>query len=70
MVADLVGEAGERAGEMCGLLECNAQLTPPPPTSRAMRVFVTTSRSVILVTAITMGKFLEAGPEKVTSQAA
>jgi hypothetical protein len=35
-----------------------------------MRVFVTTSRSVILVTAINMGKFLEAGLNKVTSQAA
>ena len=58
MVADLVGEASESAGEVCGLLECDTQLTPPPPTSRAMLVFITASRSVILVTAITMGKFL------------
>ena len=58
MVADLVSEASESTGEVCGLLDCDTQFTPPPPTSRAMLVFITASRSVILVTAITMGKFL------------
>ena len=38
--------------------------------SWAMLVSIATSRSVIKVTAITVGKFLEAGPDKVTSQAA
>ena len=70
VVADLIGEAIKGAGEVCGLLECDAQLTPPPPTSWSMLVFVTASRSVILVTTVTMGKFLEAGPDKVTSQTA
>ena len=70
MVADLVSEAGETAGEVCGLLDGDAHLTPPPTTSRAMLVFVTASRSVILVAAFTIRKLLKAGPDKVTSQAA
>ena len=70
VVADFISEAGETAGKVCGFLDGDTHLTPPPPTPRTMLVFVTTSRSVILVTAITMGKFLEAGSDKVASQAA
>jgi hypothetical protein len=47
VVADLVSEAGETVGEVCGLLDGDAHLTPPPTTSRAMLVFVTANRSVM-----------------------